>query len=180
MAIRIDNIQIQRYIPKVRFLFSLPSDVYSRSELLLLLSHFSRVPLCVTPQTAAHQAPPSLGFSRQEHWSGLPFPSPMHESEKCTFHQFLAPEKLGFLSDFPGKIPKSERFLTSLISDCYVSDTTAHRSFYMRLFLRDMALLWNGKYISQQVPTLIYCQWLAGTLQRNLRYFQAQQDKCHH
>ena len=30
---------------------------------------------------AAHQAPPFLGFSRQEHWSGLPFPSPMHESE---------------------------------------------------------------------------------------------------
>ena len=28
------------------------------------------------PQTAAYQAPPSLGFSRQEHWSGLPFPSP--------------------------------------------------------------------------------------------------------
>ena len=27
----------------------------------------------------AHQAPLSLGFSRQEHWSGLPFPSPMHE-----------------------------------------------------------------------------------------------------
>ena len=32
---------------------------------------------------AAHQGPPSRGFSRQEHWSGLPFPSPMHESEKC-------------------------------------------------------------------------------------------------
>ena len=50
--------------------------------LLLLLSRFSRVRLCATPQTAAHQAPLSLGFSRQEHWSGLPFPSPMHESEK--------------------------------------------------------------------------------------------------
>ena len=50
--------------------------------LLLLLSHFSRVQLCATPQTAAYQAPPSLGFSRQEHWSGLPFPSPMHESDK--------------------------------------------------------------------------------------------------
>ena len=50
--------------------------------LLLLLSHFSRVRLCATPEMAAHQAPPSLGFSRQEHWSGLPFPSPMHESEK--------------------------------------------------------------------------------------------------
>ena len=49
--------------------------------LLLLLSRFSRVRLCVTPQMAAHQAPPSLGFSRQEYWSGLPFPSPMHESE---------------------------------------------------------------------------------------------------
>ena len=48
----------------------------------LLLSHFSRVLLCATPETAAHQAPLSLGFSRQEHWSGLPFPSPMHESEK--------------------------------------------------------------------------------------------------
>ena len=45
-------------------------------------SHFSRVRLCATPQTAAHQASLSLGFSRQEHWSGLPFPSPMHESEK--------------------------------------------------------------------------------------------------
>ena len=42
----------------------------------------SRVRLCATPETAAHQAPPSLGFSKQEHWSGLPFPSPMHESEK--------------------------------------------------------------------------------------------------
>ena len=50
--------------------------------LFLLLSRFSCVRLCVTPKTTAHQAPPSLGFSRQEHWSGLPFPSPMYESEK--------------------------------------------------------------------------------------------------
>ena len=50
--------------------------------LLLLLSCFSHVWLCATPKTAAHQVPPSLGFSRQEHWSGLPFPSPMQESEK--------------------------------------------------------------------------------------------------
>ena len=39
-------------------------------------------PTLCDPITAAYQAPPSLGFSRQEHWSGLPFPSPMHESEK--------------------------------------------------------------------------------------------------
>ena len=37
---------------------------------------------------AAHQAPPSLGFSRQEHWSGLPFPSPMHESEKWKWRKW--------------------------------------------------------------------------------------------
>ena len=49
--------------------------------LLLLLSRFSRVRLCVTPQMAAHRAPPSLGLSRQENRSGLPFPSPMYESE---------------------------------------------------------------------------------------------------
>ena len=58
---------------------------FFRSMLLLLLllpSCFSHVQLCVTPEMAAHQAPLSLGFSRQEHWSGLPFPSPMHESEK--------------------------------------------------------------------------------------------------
>ena len=52
-----------------------------RVLLLLLLSRFSRVRLCATPETAAQQAPPSLGFSRQEDWSGLPFPSPVHESE---------------------------------------------------------------------------------------------------
>ena len=50
--------------------------------LLLLPSHFSRVRLCATPQTAAHQAPLTLGFSRQEHWRSTitpnkePNPSP--------------------------------------------------------------------------------------------------------
>ena len=53
-----------------------------KALLLLLLSRFRRVRLCATPQMAAHEAPLSLGFSRQEHWSGLPFPSPMHQSEK--------------------------------------------------------------------------------------------------
>ena len=38
--------------------------------LLLLLSCFSCVRLCATPWTAAYQAPPSMGFSRQEYWSG--------------------------------------------------------------------------------------------------------------
>ena len=43
--------------------------------LLLLLSHFSRVRLFTTPWTAAYQAPPSVGFSKQEYWSRVPLPS---------------------------------------------------------------------------------------------------------
>ena len=60
--------------------------------LLLLLSHFSCVWLCATPQTAAHQAPSSLGFSRQDFWSGLPFPPPMHESEKWKWSHSVVPD----------------------------------------------------------------------------------------
>ena len=41
----------------------------------------SRLRLFATPWTVAHQAPPSMGFSRQEYWSGLPFPSPGESSQ---------------------------------------------------------------------------------------------------
>ena len=44
--------------------------------LVCRISRFSHVRLFVTPWTAAHQSPLSMGFSRQEYWSGLPFPSP--------------------------------------------------------------------------------------------------------
>ena len=71
--------------------------------MLLLLSHFSRVRLCATPQMAAHQAPPSLGFSRREHWSGLPFPSPVCESEVA----LLSP--ISSTSSFPLKQQASIR-----------------------------------------------------------------------
>ena len=48
-------------------LFQLIQQLKEFLLLLLLLSRFSRVRLCVTPETAAHQAPPSLEFSRQEY-----------------------------------------------------------------------------------------------------------------
>ena len=51
---------------------------HSFYALLPLPSRFSCVRLCATPWTAAYQASPSMGFSRQEHWSGLPFPSPFY------------------------------------------------------------------------------------------------------
>ena len=43
---------------------------------------------------AAHQAPPSLGFSRQEHWSGLPSPSPMHENKKWKWSRSAVSDSL--------------------------------------------------------------------------------------
>ena len=62
---------------------------------------------------AAHQTPLSLGLSRQEHWSGLPFPSPMHESEKWKWGSSvvsdssrphgLQPTRFLRAWDFPGK-----------------------------------------------------------------------------
>ena len=47
--------------------------LFPESEMKLL----SRVRLFATPWTVAYQVPPSVGFSRQEYWSGLPFPSPV-------------------------------------------------------------------------------------------------------
>ena len=44
----------------------------------VVVKSLSRVRLFVTPWTVAHQAPPSMEFSRQEYWSGLPLPSPGH------------------------------------------------------------------------------------------------------
>ena len=72
----------RKLIPRVHLRKGINQEFgINRYILLLLLSGFSRVRLCATPQMAAHQAHPSLGFSRQEHRSGLPLPSPMHGSE---------------------------------------------------------------------------------------------------
>ena len=60
----------------------------------------SRVQLFATPWTTAYQAPPSMGFSRQEYWSGVPSPSP-------SFFDLLSSNNLSFypLSFTPGFIP---------------------------------------------------------------------------
>ena len=50
----------------------------------------SRVWLFATPWTAAHQPPPSMGFSRQEYWSGLPLPSPILLTVKPKSLQWFA------------------------------------------------------------------------------------------
>ena len=53
------------------------NTILSEINTILKWRLLSRVRPCATPETAAHQAPPSLGFSRQERWSGLRFPTPL-------------------------------------------------------------------------------------------------------
>ena len=70
-------------------------------------------PTLCDPTDGSPPGSPSLGFSRQEHWSGLPFPSPMHESEKWKWSRSvvsdssqphgLQPTRLLHPWDFPGK-----------------------------------------------------------------------------
>ena len=69
-----------------------------RLLLLLLLSRFSRVRLCATPWTAAHQAPWSMGFSRQEYWSGVP----LAHTNKQTMPSFT--QHIGSTSWETGKV----------------------------------------------------------------------------
>ena len=102
---------------------------------------------------AAQQAPPSLGSSRQEHWSGLPFPSPMHESEKwkwshvrllatpwTTAHQALRPW------DFPGKS-------TGVGCHCLLHPTFYQQSYNGKLSSKT----WNGQPVIKKSGMMI-CQ----------------------
>ena len=65
--------------PKIMALSPVTSWKMRVSECVKLFSH---VRVFATPWTGVYQAPLSMGLSRQEYWSGLPFPSLVHESEK--------------------------------------------------------------------------------------------------
>ena len=60
----------------------------------------SRVWLLATPWTAAYQAPPSMGFSRQEYWSGVPLPSPTSMWDECNCAVVWAFFGIAFLWDW--------------------------------------------------------------------------------
>ena len=66
------------------------------------MKSLSRVRLC-DPRTVAHQAPPSMGFSRQEYWSGLPFPSPGDLPDPGIQPRFPALQTDSSPSEPPGK-----------------------------------------------------------------------------
>ena len=76
--------------PQVEHISSLSLLQY-RAHVAYCAQMLSRVRLCVTPWTAARQAPLSMGFSRQEHWSGLPCPPPGNRPNPG-----IKPESRGF------------------------------------------------------------------------------------
>ena len=75
------------------------------------MKSLSRVQLFVTPWTVAYQAPPSMGFSRQECWSGLPFPSPGDLPDPGIEPGSSALQADALLSEPPGKNVQSQHYL---------------------------------------------------------------------
>ena len=67
---------------------SAPKTVGYKKCVKLKVKPLSRVRLFATPWTAAYQTPPSMGFSRQEYWSGVPFPS-IKRPENCLYPLLL-------------------------------------------------------------------------------------------
>ena len=88
-------------------MYLLPLFFISYTQFLMItVSHSTMLNSLVTPWTIAHQVLPSTGFSRQEHWSGLPFPSPWDLSDSGTElrspalqAESLPSEPLGWLQD---------------------------------------------------------------------------------
>ena len=76
----------------------------------------SRVRLFATPWTVAHQAPPSMGFSRQVYWSGLPFPSPGDLPNPGIKPRSPAFQADALTSEPPGKLKEHEILIEYLFS----------------------------------------------------------------
>ena len=73
------------------------------------MKSLSRVQLFVTPWTIAYQAPPSMGFSRQEYWSGVPFPSSGFLPDLGINPRALTLQADALLSEPPGKSSEEDK-----------------------------------------------------------------------
>ena len=115
--------------------------------LLLLLSCFSRVWLCATPQTAAQQVPPCLGFSRQELWSGFPFPYLMFHKfsryveahiswKKGTINRIESRSFLKLLDSLQSSISLTTQTLGRKLSPWSISPFPLFQTLLLNLFLQ--------------------------------------------
>ena len=86
------------------------------------MKSLSRVRLFATPWTVAYQAPPSVGFSRQKYWSGVPFPSPGDLSDAGIEPRSPAFQADTLTSEPPGKpLKKSGKWLQLKVTSCISS-----------------------------------------------------------
>ena len=79
-------------------------DIYIYIYIYSEVKSLSRVQLLMTPWTVAHQAPPSMGFSKQEYWTGFPFPSPVDLPNPGIESRFPVLQADALLSKPPGKL----------------------------------------------------------------------------
>ena len=90
-------------IPQARTLERVAISFSNAWKWKVKVKSFSRVRSLATPWTAAYQAPPSMGFSRQEYWSGVPLPSPAGMSKRQETKQWiLLVSQLTALRECPG------------------------------------------------------------------------------
>ena len=125
---------------------------------------------------AAHQAPLSLGFSRQEHWSGLPFPSPMHEGEKWKWSRSVVSDSLRPYGLQPTRLlpsmgfsrqeywnglllPSPNRLQVSLKILCCYADTWFHLNLTFSNFELTNGLLLQNLFFLSCVNETMYLLW---------------------
>ena len=96
---------------------SLHFNMLSRSVITFLprskVKSLNRVQLFATPWTIAYQAPPSMGFSRQEYWSGLPFLSPRDLPDPGIKPRSPVFQADALTTEPPGKLPRNKCLLIS-------------------------------------------------------------------
>ena len=125
--------------------------VKRRKVKVKLLSH---VWLLATPWTAAHQAPPSMGFYRQEYWSGLPLPSPALITEE----DFLCLLALLWNSAFKlVYLSFSPLLFTSLLFTAICKASSDSHFAFLRFFFLRMILIPASCTMSQ--ISVLYCAW---------------------
>ena len=127
---------------------------------------FSGVRLFVTPWIVAHQAPPSMGFSRQEYWGGLPLPSPGDLPDPGIEPRSPGLEADALTSEPPGKpewiqgpLQKGEACSSSPISHYFPTltrDSFLFLTFYFTLKSSRLTMLWQFRVHSRATQPYLY------------------------
>ena len=130
---------------------------------------------------AAHQAPPSLGSSRQEHWSWLPFPSPMHEGENWKWSRSvmsnpqrphgLQPSRLLHPWDFPGTSTGVVCHCLLWINSCKSKITMKTSKLVLKLKKEQLGLRAQSQTQDPGLSHFIWVSPVISTLEKNSKYW---------